>query len=318
MTFALAVHGGAGTLRPEAMLGDMVPATHAGLRAALLAGHAVLADGGTALEAVTRAVMALEDNPLFNAGHGAVLTTDAVPEMDAAVMEGAGRRAGAVGGILGPRNPVLAARMVMERSEHVLLIGEGAMRFLRAQGMTMEAAEYFITERREAVLRAELARRAAGHGDTRDDAAKHGTVGAVACDRDGNVAAATSTGGMTAKLPGRVGDSPLIGAGTFADNATCAVSGTGHGEFFIRWAAAYDVSARMKYLQETVGRAAQNVVAGLAEVGGSGGQIAVDGAGNVALPFNSQGMYRGVVKADGEAKTAIWREALAAAGSPAG
>ena len=160
------------------------------------------------------------------------------------------------------------------------------MRFLRAQGMTMEAAEYFITERREAVLRAELARRAAGHGDTRDDAAKHGTVGAVACDRDGNVAAATSTGGMTAKLPGRVGDSPLIGAGPFADNATCAVSGTGHGEFFIRWAAAYDVSARMKYLQETVGRAAQNVVAGLAEVGGSGGLIAVDGAGNVALPFN--------------------------------
>lgn len=310
MTFKLAVHGGAGTMRPEAMTGEMLAATHAGLRTALLAGHAVLADGGGALDAVTQAVTALEDEPLFNAGHGAVLTTDAVPEMDAAVMEGAARRAGAVAGILGPRNPVLAARLVMERSGHVLLIGEGAMRFLRDQGMAMEEAGYFITERRQAVLRAELARRAAGHADVRDDAAKHGTVGAVACDRDGNVAAATSTGGMTAKLPGRVGDSPLVGAGTFADNATCAVSATGHGEFFIRWAAAHDVSARMKYLGETVGRAAQNVVAGLAEVGGSGGLIAVDGAGNLALPFNSQGMYRGTIGPDGEAKTAIWRELL--------
>ena len=308
MTFRLAIHGGAGTLRPEAMTGAMQEATHAGLRDALRAGHAVLADGGSALDAVTRAVMALEDNPLFNAGHGAVLTTDAVPEMDAAVMEGAERRAGAVGGILGPRNPVLAARMVMERSEHVLLIGEGAMRFLRAQGMPMEAAQYFVTERREAVLRAELARRANGHADTRDDAAKHGTVGAVARDKDGNVAAATSTGGMTAKLPGRVGDSPLIGAGTFADNATCAVSATGHGEFFIRWAVAYDISARMRYLGETLVQAAQNVVAGLAAVGGSGGVIAVDAAGNVALPFNSQGMYRGIIGADGAAQTAIWRE----------
>ncbi len=310
MSFTLAIHGGAGTRRPEAMSAEMLAGTHAGLRRALLAGHAVLADGGPALEAVTRAVMALEDDPLFNAGHGAVLTTDALPEMDAAVMEGAERRAGAVGGILGPRNPVLAARMVMERSEHVLLIGEGAMRFLRAQGMAMEAADYFLTERRQAMLRAELARRAGGLADTRDDAAKHGTVGAVACDRDGNLAAATSTGGMTAKLPGRVGDSPLIGAGTFADNASCAVSATGHGEFFIRWAVAHDVSARMRYLGETVGQAAQNVVAGLAAVGGSGGLIAVDAAGNVALPFNSQGMYRGTIGADGAAKTAIWREAL--------
>jgi len=314
MTFTLAVHGGAGTLRPEAMTAEMIAATHAGLRKALLAGHAILAAGGAALDAVTQAVMALEDDPLFNAGHGAVLTTDGTPEMDAAVMEGSGRRAGAVGGILGPRNPVLAARMVMERSEHVLLIGDGAMRFLRAQGMAMEAAEYFITERRRAALLAELARRTAGHADTSDDAAKHGTVGAVACDRDGNVAAATSTGGMTAKMPGRVGDSPLIGAGTFADNATCAISGTGHGEFFIRWAAAHDVSARMKYLGETVGQAAQNVVAGLAELGGSGGLIAVDSVGNIALPFNSQGMYRGVIEADGQARTAIWRQALQSSG----
>jgi beta-aspartyl-peptidase (threonine type) len=310
MAFALAIHGGAGTLRPEAMSAAMLADTHAGLRRALLAGHAVLADGGPALEAVTRAVMALEDDALFNAGHGAVLTTDGVPEMDAAVMEGAERRAGAVGGILGPRNPVLAARLVMERSEHVLLIGAGAMRFLREQGMAMESAGYFVTERRQVALREEVARRAGGFADARDDAAKHGTVGAVACDRSGSLAAATSTGGMTAKLPGRVGDTPLIGAGTFADNATCAVSATGHGEFYIRWAAAHDVSARMRYLGESVGQAAQNVVAGLAGVGGSGGLIAVDRAGNVALPFNSQGMYRGMMGADGAAKTAVWREVL--------
>jgi beta-aspartyl-peptidase (threonine type) len=200
---------------------------------------------------------------------------------------------------------------VMEQSEHVLLTGEGAMRFLQAQGMAMEPAGYFWTERRQSVLRAELTRRTAGLADRRDDAAKHGTVGAVACDSQGNVAAATSTGGMTAKLPGRVSDSPLIGSGTFADNATCAISATGHGEFFIRWAAAHDVSARMRYLGETVGQAAQNVVAGLAVIGGSGGLIAIDSAGNMALPFNSPGMYRGTIGLDGAARTAIWREALA-------
>jgi isoaspartyl peptidase/L-asparaginase-like protein (Ntn-hydrolase superfamily) len=311
MAITLAIHGGAGTRRPEEINGDLLAATHAGLRSALLAGHAVLADGGSALDGVTAAVAALEDDELFNAGRGAVLTADGVPEMDAAVMDGTDRRAGAVAGILGPRNPVLAARLVMERSEHVLLVGEGAMRFLRDQGLAMEPADYFITERRRTVLRAELARRAAGGADSRDDAAKHGTVGAVACDRAGHVAAATSTGGMTAKLPGRVGDSPLIGAGTFADNASCAVSATGHGEFFIRWAAAYDVSARMRYLGQTVGQAAQNVIAGLAQVGGSGGRIAVDAAGNVALPFNSQGMYRGTIGPDGVPRTAIWREVLA-------
>jgi beta-aspartyl-peptidase (threonine type) len=311
MSFALAIHGGAGALRPEASTPEIIAATHAGLRRALLAGHQVLADGGSALDSVTAAVMVLEDDPLFNAGRGSVLTADGVTEMDAAIMEGSERRAGAVAGITGPRNPVLAARMVMEQSEHVLLTGEGAMRFLQAQGMAMEPAGYFWTERRQSVLRAELTRRAAGLADSRDDAAKHGTVGAVACDSQGNVAAATSTGGMTAKLPGRVSDSPLIGSGTFADNATCAISATGHGEFFIRWAAAHDVSARMRYLGETVGQAAQNVVAGLAVIGGSGGLIAIDSAGNMALPFNSPGMYRGTIGLDGAARTAIWREALA-------
>ena len=311
MPFALAIHGGAGALRPEASTPEIIAATHASLRRALLAGHRVLADGGLALDGVTTSVMVLEDDPLFNAGCGSVLTADGGTEMDAAIMEGSERRAGAVAAIAGPRNPVLAARMVMEQSEHVLLIGEGAMRFLRAQGMAMEPDEYFITERRQLVLRTELARRAGGLADRRDDAAKHGTVGAVACDSQGNVAAATSTGGMTAKLPGRVGDTALIGSGTFADNATCAISATGHGEFFIRWAAAHDVSARMRYLGETIGQAAQNVVAGLAVIGGSGGLIAIDSAGNMALPFNSPGMYRGAIGTDGTARTAIWREALA-------
>ncbi len=312
MAFALAVHAGAGTLQPEKQI---QPFIHAGLRAALLAGFAVLADGGTALDAVTAAVVTMEDNPLFNAGRGSVLTMEGSAEMDAAIMEGAGRRAGAVGGITGPRNPILAARMVMQRSEHVLLVGEGAIRFLREQGMAMETPDYFVTERRQAVLLAELSRRADELNKPSHDAAKaqdskHGTVGAVACDKAGTLAAATSTGGMTAKLPGRLSDSPLIGAGTFADNATCAVSATGHGEPFIRWVVAHDVSARMRYLRETLDQAAGNVVAELAQVGGSGGLIAVDTSGRITLPFNSQGMYRGTIGVDGAPMTAIWREKL--------
>jgi L-asparaginase / beta-aspartyl-peptidase len=308
MAFTLAIHAGAGALQPEQ---EILAAIHNGLRMALHAGHTVLADGGSALDGVTAAVVALEDNPLFNAGRGSVLTTEGAAEMDAAVMEGAGRRTGAVGGVTGPRNPVLAARMVMERSEHVLMVGEGAIRFLRVHDLPMETADYFVTERRQAVLRAELARRAGGLDPARDNAVNHGTVGAVACDRAGNLAAATSTGGMTAKLPGRLSDSPLIGAGTFADNATCAVSATGHGEFFIRWVVAYDVAARMRYLGETLEQAAENVVAGLTQFGGSGGLIAVDREGHMALPFNSPGMYRGTIGVDGTARTAIWREALA-------
>ena len=228
MPFSLAIHGGAGTMRRDAMTPDLEAAHHAGLRAALWAGFAVLAAGGTALDAVTRAVMALEDDPLFNAGHGAVFTSAGTLEMDAAAMDGRTRAAGAVAGVLGPRNPILAARAVMERSGAVLLAGEGALAFCREAGVAFEDPAYFHTDRRWDALQAELERRGAGAPDTRDDAARHGTVGAVACDAAGHLAAATSTGGMTGKRPGRVGDCPVFGAGHLGGCELCRVR-NGHG-----------------------------------------------------------------------------------------
>ena len=310
--FTLAIHGGAGTINPTTMTAAREAAYRAGLATALRAGHGVLADGGSALDAVTSAVMALEDDPLFNAGRGAVYTSAGKQEMDAAVMRGQDRGAGAVAGIFGPRNPILAARAVMERSESVLLMGQGALDFLRDKDLAWEGADYFHTEARWQNLQDELARRAASGADNRDDAARHGTVGAVARDRAGNIAAATSTGGMTGKPPGRVGDSPSIGAGTWADNATCAVSATGAGEYFIRSMAAHEIASRMRYLGLPLVVAADQVVTELGAVGGSGGLVAIDAAGNVALPFNCSGMYRGIVGMDGVLRTGIYRDPLAA------
>lgn len=309
---ALAIHGGAGTMRRTAMTPAVEASFRASLRAALRAGHAVLAGGGSALDAVTHAVIALEDDPLFNAGRGAVYTASGRHEMDAAVMDGRNRAAGAVAGIIGPRNPVLAARAVMERSGCVLMAGEGALAFLRGQDLDWEEPGYFHTDRRWQALQRELERRRNNAADTRDDADRHGTVGAVACDEAGNLAAATSTGGMTGKRPGRVGDSPVFGAGTWADNATCAVSCTGHGEFFIRWAASHEIAARMCHRGETLAAAADAVVAELELVGGDGGLVAVDAAGNVTLPFNAAGMYRGWIGADGVAWTGIYHDDLRA------
>lgn len=306
--FTLAIHGGAGTISAAAMSAEAEAGYRAGLRTALLAGHAVLARGGTALDAVTTAVMALEDDPLFNAGRGAVFTSAGRQEMDAAVMDGRNRAAGAVAGLCGPRNPVLAARAVMERSEHVMLIGEGAVEFCRAQGLEFAEPDYFRTDRRWQALQRELERRRSGDTGPRDAAARHGTVGAVARDAQGNLAAATSTGGMTAKLPGRVGDSPVLGAGTWAENGACAISATGHGEFFMRHGAAHEIAARMRLAGQSLARAAEDVIAELGRAGGDGGLIAVDAAGNEALPFNSEGMYRGVIGQDGAARTAIYRE----------
>lgn len=305
--YALAVHGGAGTLRRGDMTDKREALYHAGLRRALAAGQMVLADGGGALDAVTAAVCALEDDPLFNAGRGAVFTRSGTQEMDAAVMEGRDRRAGAVAGIFGPRNPILAARTVMETSPHVLLAGEGAMAFCREAGLAFAEPEYFFTEARWQALQQTQAQEAAGRADT-DEARRHGTVGAVARDRAGNLAAATSTGGMTGKFPGRVGDSPVIGAGTYADNATCAVSATGHGEFFIRYAAAHEIAARVAHAGLSLSEAAAAVVAELGRVGGPGGVAAVGREGEVALPFNCSGMYRGFVKDDGIVYTAIYDE----------
>ena len=300
MDFVLAVHGGAGTIDRNRSALDRAPSYHEGLRRALAAGRDALAAGGSALDAVTRAVVVLEDDPLFNAGKGSVFTAAGTQEMDAAVMEGRDHRAGAVAGIFGPRNPVLAARAVMEHSHHVLLIGDGALAFCREQRVPFAAPGYFSTEERLRELRNALGKR-------QRDAAE-GTVGAVARDHDGNLAAATSTGGMTGKTPGRVGDSPIIGAGTYADNQTCAVSATGHGEFFMRYGTAFEIAARLRYAEQSLNQAAEAVVETLAKLGGRGGVVAVDRAGTLALPFNTSGMYRGYVRGDGAIHTAIWDE----------
>lgn len=310
--FSLAIHGGAGTMARDRMTPPVEAGYHAGLRTALLAGHRILAACGSALDAVTAAVIALEDDPHFNAGRGAVFTAAGRMELDAAIMDGRNHAAGAVAGILGPRNPILAARAVMEHSASVLLAGEGALAFCRAQNLAFEDAAYFHTEPRWQALQAELGRKQAGAPDTRDDAARHGTVGAVARDAAGNLAAATSTGGMTAKPPGRIGDSPLFGAGTWADGA-CAVSATGHGESFIRYGVAHEIAARIRLAHQTLDQAATGVITELHAHGGDGGLIAVDAAGQLVLPFNSTGMYRGTIGPDGTARTAIysndWREA---------
>ena len=271
------------------------------MRRALAAGRNVLAAGGSALDAVTRAVVALEDDPLFNAGRGSVFTAAGTQEMDASIMDGRDHRAGAVAGILGPRNPVLAARGVMEHSDHVLLIGEGALAFCREHRIAFAEPGYFSTDERRRELRDALEKRSR-------DAVGAGTVGAVARDRNGNLAAATSTGGMTGKMTGRVGDSPIIGAGTYADNATCAVSATGHGEFFIRYGAGFEIATRMRHAGQSLQQAAQAVVEALAKFGGRGGVVAVDHTAALVLPFNTAGMYRGYVRADGAIHTAIWDE----------
>ena len=310
-SFVLAVHGGAGTLQRDAMTGERAVLYRAGLGRALIAGRDVLARNGSALDAVTEAVVMLEDDPLFNAGRGAVFTRDGTQEMDAAVMDGCDRRAGAVASIFGPRNPILAARAVMERSPHVLLIGDGAIAFCREAELTFAERDYFYTEARWRALTETLAQEYAGGVDA-DEARRHGTVGAVARDCAGNLAAATSTGGMTGKLPGRVGDSPIIGAGTYADNATCAVSATGHGEFFIRYAVAHEIAARVAHANQPLADAAEAVIAELGQKGGSGGLVAVGRDGTVALPFNCAGMYRGYVTDDGIAYTAIYDEGFTA------
>src|SRR5437763_146607 len=311
--FALAVHGGAGTLRRGEMSEEQAALYHAGLRRALTAGRDILAADGSALDAVTAAVVAFEDDPLFNAGRGAVFTAAGTQEMDAAIIEGRDRRAGAVAGISGPKNPVLAARAVMENSPHVLLIGDGALAFCKAQGLAFADRDYFYTEARWRALQRTLERGLADDAAENDEARRHGTVGAVARDRAGDLAAATSTGGMTGKLPGRVGDSPIIGAGTYADNATCAVSATGHGEFFIRFGAAHEIAARMRHGGRSLLAASRQVVEELGRLGGSGGLVAVGRDGELAFPFNCSGMYRGYVETDGIVYTAIYDEAYRSA-----
>ncbi|WP_395828841.1 isoaspartyl peptidase/L-asparaginase family protein [Elstera sp.] len=311
-SFTLALHGGAGTILRATMTEARAAEYRAGLARALHAGYAVLAAGGLALDAVTASVCVLEDEPLFNAGRGAVFNTAGTQEMEASLMDGRDWRAGAVTMLFGPKNPILVARAVMERTEHVCLSGAAAARLAEEAGLPFGDKDYFFTQARWDAL-AETLRLNAEGVDDGDESRKHGTVGAVARDSAGNLAAATSTGGRTAKLAGRIGDTPILGAGTFADNASCAVSCTGHGESFMRRVTAHELSARMRHRGEDLRTAADQVVMGdLAEIGGAGGLVAVGADGSFALPFNCEGMYRGHIGPDGVAWTGIYREDLVA------
>ncbi len=307
---AIAIHGGAGALPRSEMSPEMEAQYRAGLEAALSAGYDILGRGGSSLDAVTAAVQLLEDNPLFNAGRGAVLNENGVAELDASIMDGKDRRAGAIAGVRHVRSPIALARKVMENSPHVMLVGDGAEEFALTQQLELVPNEYFRTDPRREQLQRKLNRNATAAGQRREanDLSAFGTVGAVARDRDGNLAAATSTGGMTAKRWGRVGDSPIIGAGTYADNASCAVSATGHGEFFIRSVVAYDICALVAYRKMSLAAAADEVInRKLRALGGDGGIIAVDSQGNLVLEFNSEGMFRGAQSSDGRRELAIYR-----------
>jgi beta-aspartyl-peptidase (threonine type) len=300
---AIAVHGGAGDIPPNELTPARERAYHEGLARALEAGTAVLARGGSSLDAVVASVQALEDDPLFNAGHGSVIAANGICEMDASLMDGRDLRAGAVTGLRHVRSPIGLARLVMERSPHVMLAGEGAEEFGLEHGIEPVPNRHFVTERRQRELELALHE---GLGAVATAGFPKGTVGAVALDDEGNLAAATSTGGMTAKRWGRVGDSPIIGAGTYAANDCCAVSATGHGEFFIRAAVAHEIASLVRYAGLDVVAAAHRVVnEQLVRMGGDGGVIAIGRDGRVAMPYNSKGMLRGSIDHAGRVFTAI-------------
>jgi beta-aspartyl-peptidase (threonine type) len=287
-SWAIVVHGGVGTILREHMTPEVEAEYRAMMKTVIDTGAAVLARGGSALDAVEQTIRLMEDSPLFNAGKGAVFTHEGRNELDASIMDGSNLAAGAVAGVTDIRNPITAARAVMEMSQHVLLTGKGASEFATEQGLELVDPAYFRNERRWNELQRVLERD------------KHGTVGCVALDRNGDLAAGTSTGGMTNKRYNRVGDSPIIGAGTYANNATCAVSATGHGEYFIRYTVAHDISALMEYKGLSLDDAARAVIKNkLASAGGTGGVITVDCEGNISMPFNTEGMYRGYKTSDG-------------------
>jgi len=320
---AIVIHGGAGTILPENMTDEQEEAYRSAMRTALETGHDVLTSGGTSTEAVVAALQTMEDSPLFNAGKGAVFTSENTVELDASIMEGRTRNAGALTGVTHIKNPIGLARLIMDESVHVMMAGQGAEDFARERDVTFVDNEYFYTERRR--QQAEAAREDES-GDTEDapddapdadadlripDADKFGTVGAVALDQNGNLTAGTTTGGTTNKRYGRVGDSPIIGAGTYADNATCGVSATGHGEYFIRAAVAHSIAARMEHGGMTVQEAARAVIMDelpqMEPDGGTGGVIAMDAQGNIAMPFNTPGMYRGYIDTDGNMVIRIYQ-----------
>lgn len=303
---SIAIHGGAGTILRSTMTPDLQSAYEAGLSAALAAGYTILEAGGAALDAVEASVKSLEDNPLFNAGRGAVFNHTGGHEMDACIMDGRTRACGAVAGISGIKNPVTLARAIMEQTEHVLLTGEGAAAFARSAGFAFEDDAYFYNELRYQQWQEALKDDRVQLDHTEK---KFGTVGAVALDKDGHLAASTSTGGMTNKKWGRVGDSPIPGAGTWADDATCAISCTGHGEYFIKAVVAHDIHCLMEYRSLSLQEACDVLVHDkLVKTGGEGGLIAVDAAGNIAMPFNSEGMYRACRTSGGQAAVSIYKD----------
>jgi L-asparaginase / beta-aspartyl-peptidase len=307
----LVVHGGAGTMERNKMSPEREREYRAGLENALRAGWEILQHGGSALDATEAAVRVFEDDPLFNAGKGSVFNAAGVNEMDAAIMDGKTLRAGTVANLQHIKNPINLARLVMEKSPHVMMAGEGAEAFAKEHGIELVDQKYFFTQERwDALQKVKAAEKSGANGDKKfflSEQDLHGTVGAVALDRNGNLAAATSTGGKTGKLPGRVGDTPVIGAGTYANNTTCAVSGTGDGEFFIMATAAHDVSALMEYRRKTLQEASIAVIDKIGKLGGTGGMIAIDKNGNIGLPFNTSGMYRGYVDANGKFVTEIYK-----------
>jgi beta-aspartyl-peptidase (threonine type) len=291
--YILVIHGGAGAMDKKDFTPELEKEYLDKLQEAIDSGETILKSGGTSLDAVTAAVIIMENSPLFNAGKGSVFSETGENEMDAAVMNGQDLSAGAVAGVRTIKNPILAARKVMEASQHVLLVRDGAEKFAREHGVEIVDPSYFFTQKRwNALLKAQ----------------KHGTVGAVALDKSGNLAAATSTGGMTNKMTGRVGDTPIIGAGTYANNNTCAVSATGHGEYFIRYAVGHDISALMEYKGISLEEASHEVIFNkLLPAGGTGGVIAVDKDGNYTMTFNTSGMFRGVVTADKQRELSIFK-----------
>jgi beta-aspartyl-peptidase (threonine type) len=316
----LVIHGGAGTIERSAITPERERDYRAGLERALRAGYDILKSGGSSLDATEAAVRVLEDDPHFNAGKGAVFTSAGTNELDAAIMDGKTLKAGAVANLRHIRNPITLARMLMEKSEHavksprvgpLLMAGEGAETFAKENGIELVDQKYFFTQERwDALQKIKEAEKSGGSGEKKfiiTDQDRHGTVGAVALDQSGNLAAATSTGGTTNKKAGRIGDSPIIGAGTYANNATCAVSCTGDGEFFIRAAVAHDVSALMEYRGIKLQEAAQAALDKAKQLGGEGGLIAIDKDGNTALPFNTSGMYRGYVDPSGKFVVEIYK-----------
>lgn len=316
--YVMVIHGGAGTILKSSMTEEKEKAYRAALTKALQKGYSVIQSGKPSLDAVEAAIHVLEDSPLFNAGKGAVFTHDGRNEMDASIMNGETLEAGAVAGVTTIRNPISAARAVMEKSEHVMMVGQGAEKFAKEAGLTLVDPSYFRTEERwkglQKAIEEDSTKSVLDHGNrkaalmgikNRDN--KFGTVGAVALDKKGNLAAGTSTGGMTNKKYGRVGDAPIIGAGTYANNATAGISCTGWGEFYIRSVVAHDISALMEYKGLSVSEAAKLVMDKVGKLGGDGGVIALDRKGNVATPFNTEGMYRGMVTEDGKITVEIYK-----------